>query len=145
MKPTVVPKDLSVYVVTEYVVVKRTRLVEAYSSKDAVDYVHENGSDDLKESVFVRSLDQDTWRVEVSQGVPRHPVKPVSDMADDIIMYEAGEMSEKEMIEFFQMLVWNGSVWSMQGSYGRQAQTLLNLGLIKPFREKAKVHKAYAE
>lgn len=46
-----------------------------------------------------------------------------------IIAYESGEMdSEEEVIDFFQELIDDGTVWSLQGSYGRTAQTLIDGG-----------------
>ena len=50
---------------------------------------------------------------------------------DDIMAFEGGEMSEKDMIKMFQRMVNTGAVWKLQGSYGRQAQSLLEAGLIK--------------
>ena len=47
-----------------------------------------------------------------------------------IFRYEAGEMTHWEEIAFFQTLVNTGLAWSLQGSYGRQAQALLDAGLI---------------
>jgi hypothetical protein len=53
-------------------------------------------------------------------------------MLDDIIRYEAGEMNEDEVLDFFQELVNTGLAWSLQGSYGRTAATLLKTGAIEP-------------
>ena len=53
------------------------------------------------------------------------------DIVDDMMAFESGEMSEKEMIKMFQRMVNTGQVWSLQGSYGRGAQSLLDAGLIK--------------
>ena len=47
-----------------------------------------------------------------------------------IIAYETGELSEEGTIELFQHLVDNGHAWSLQGSYGRTAQALLDAGYI---------------
>ncbi len=52
------------------------------------------------------------------------------DIVNKIIDYESGSMNEYEVIEFFKELVDSGLVWSLQGSYGRTAQNLLNEGLI---------------
>lgn len=49
---------------------------------------------------------------------------------DKIIAYESGEMDEDEMIEFFQELVSTGDINHLQGSYSRQAQSLIDAGLI---------------
>ena len=50
---------------------------------------------------------------------------------DFIIDYEAGALSEEEVIEGFQHLIDNGVVWSLQGSYGRTAATLIDAGLCR--------------
>ena len=50
------------------------------------------------------------------------------DMVDKVMSYEAGEMSEEDMIEFFQELIDSGMAWKFQGSYGRTAMALLDAG-----------------
>jgi len=52
-------------------------------------------------------------------------------MIDNIIRYEEGDMSEEEMIQFFQGLVNTGLAWSLQGHYGRTAMHLIEQGLVK--------------
>lgn len=47
---------------------------------------------------------------------------------DFIIEYEAGALSEAEVIDGFQHLIDSGIVWSLQGSYGRTAATLIAAG-----------------
>lgn len=54
------------------------------------------------------------------------------DNVDDIMAYEDGTMSEADEIKFFQRMVNDGSVWHLQGAYGRRANELLEQGLIKP-------------
>ena len=51
-------------------------------------------------------------------------------MLDKIIAYEQGNLSDDETLELFQTLVDNGMAWSLQGSYGRTAASLLEAGLI---------------
>ena len=47
-----------------------------------------------------------------------------------IIAYESGEMdSEEELIDFFQEMINDGSVWTLQGHYGRTAQALIDAGI----------------
>ena len=48
---------------------------------------------------------------------------------DKIIRYENGEMSEDEVIGFFQELINTGHVWDLQGHYGRVASGLIKAGL----------------
>lgn len=47
---------------------------------------------------------------------------------DKIIRYEQGEMDADETIEMFQELINDGSVWTLQGSYGRMAKNLIDNG-----------------
>lgn len=49
---------------------------------------------------------------------------------DKIIAFENGEMTEDELVEFFQGLVDTGMAWNMQGMYGRTAMALIEAGLI---------------
>jgi len=51
-------------------------------------------------------------------------------MVDKIIAYEQGELDDTETLELFQALVDNGMAWTLQGSYGRTAMSLLEAGLI---------------
>tara|TARA_R110000824_G_C15015096_1_gene657785 strand:+ start:272 stop:439 length:168 start_codon:yes stop_codon:yes gene_type:complete len=48
---------------------------------------------------------------------------------DKIIQFEAGLMSEEEVVEFFQTLIDSGMAWKLQGVYGRTAQSLIDAGL----------------
>jgi len=45
-----------------------------------------------------------------------------------IMQFEAGELSDEEMIKGFQTLIDNGMAWSLQGSYGRLATRLIEEG-----------------
>jgi len=47
-----------------------------------------------------------------------------------LIMYEGGSMSPKEVLELFSELVKTGQAWSLQGSYGRAAQGLIESGYL---------------
>lgn len=49
---------------------------------------------------------------------------------NDVINYEEGRMTSAQEKKFFQKGVNDGSVWKLQGSYGRRAQELLNAGEI---------------
>lgn len=47
------------------------------------------------------------------------------DFIDQIMDYESGELNDKEIIEMFSNMVKTGSVWSLQGHYGRTAETFI--------------------
>jgi hypothetical protein len=47
-----------------------------------------------------------------------------------IIRYENGELSEGDTLGLFQELVDSGLAWSLQGSYGRTANYLIENELI---------------
>lgn len=51
---------------------------------------------------------------------------------DFIIRFENGELSNDELVEGFQKGINDGSVWLLQGMYGRTAMDLINSGLCKP-------------
>ena len=50
---------------------------------------------------------------------------------DKIMTYESGEMSEEEVIQFFQELIDTGLAWRLQGHYGRVASGLIKAGLCR--------------
>jgi hypothetical protein len=47
-----------------------------------------------------------------------------------IVDYESGEMPEEDVIPFFAELVQTGMAWTLQGSYGRMAASLIEGGYI---------------
>jgi hypothetical protein len=49
---------------------------------------------------------------------------------DQIIAYEQGELEEMEVLELFSDLIKTGLAWSLQGSYGRMAVSLIGAGRI---------------
>jgi len=51
-------------------------------------------------------------------------------LSGDIIAYENGELDEEQVIALFQSLLDTGFIYHLQGSYQRQAQRLLDAGLI---------------
>jgi len=52
------------------------------------------------------------------------------DLVGHIIGYEAGELRGQEGLNLFSRLIISGQAWSLQGSYGRQAQNLIERGYI---------------
>jgi hypothetical protein len=53
-------------------------------------------------------------------------------LVEKIMRYEQGEMSEDEVLELFQQLINDGSVWLLQGHYGRMAHSLIEAGMVEP-------------
>ena len=49
--------------------------------------------------------------------------------ADDLIAFENGTLSEHDVITLFQRLIDDGSVWHLQGYYGRSAMAFIDSGL----------------
>lgn len=53
-----------------------------------------------------------------------------------IIEYENGDLSEKQKKTLFRYLIKTGMAWKLQGSYGREAQRMIDNGEIKVKRRK---------
>jgi len=53
------------------------------------------------------------------------------DLVGKIIDYEDGNMSESEVVAFFQELVDSGMAWTLQGHYGRTARVLIEAGRVR--------------
>jgi hypothetical protein len=56
------------------------------------------------------------------------------DLTSFVMDYEAGELGDDDIIEGFQHMIDNGSVWQLQGHYGRTAHSLIASGLCTPAR-----------
>ena len=54
-----------------------------------------------------------------------------TNLVDQIMAFEQGDLSDEDTIELFQYLVDTGDAWKLQGSYGRRAMHLINLGLVQ--------------
>lgn len=63
------------------------------------------------------------------------------DVVNDMIAWEEGTLSEEKTTKLFQKLVNTGEVWQLQGTYGRQAQALIDAGFIKLPSKKSLKHK----
>jgi len=51
-------------------------------------------------------------------------------MIDRIMAFESGELGFEETINLFSELIKTGMAWSLQGSYGRGAKSLIEQGYI---------------
>ena len=47
---------------------------------------------------------------------------------DWIMKYEDGQLDDEEIIEGFQQMIDDGTVWQLQGCYGRMAVRLIEAG-----------------
>lgn len=57
------------------------------------------------------------------------PVEIPDEVVNDVMAYEAGNLSQDQTIIFFQKLIDTGLVLQLQGSYGRLAKQLIDAGL----------------
>lgn len=53
-----------------------------------------------------------------------------NDVVGYIIEYESGELSEEGFMDLFSHLIQTGQCWTLQGHYGRTAQSLIDNGYI---------------
>jgi hypothetical protein len=53
-------------------------------------------------------------------------------MIDKIIAYEEGTLDDEDIIDLFQTLIDTGQAWTLQGSYGRMAASLIEAGQCRP-------------
>jgi len=47
-----------------------------------------------------------------------------------IMAFEAGELRGDKVLELFSHLIKTGKAWSLQGSYGRTAESLIDRGYL---------------
>jgi hypothetical protein len=47
---------------------------------------------------------------------------------EDFVKYEADEMTTEEEVAFIQQLIDTGMAWTLQGSYGRTAESFIKVG-----------------
>lgn len=51
-------------------------------------------------------------------------------LVDLIMDYEMGLLNDKKTLELFSELIKTGMAWSLQGSYGRMAVSLIEAGYL---------------
>jgi len=56
----------------------------------------------------------------------------MKEVAIDLMTFEEGQLDARETLDLFALLVKSGMAWTLQGSYGRTAQHMINEGLISP-------------
>jgi len=53
------------------------------------------------------------------------------DLTQQLVMYESGELSDKQIHKLFQHLIDSGLVYMLQGHYGRTAEYLIAEGYCR--------------
>jgi hypothetical protein len=59
----------------------------------------------------------------------------MQDLADRLFDYEAGELTDEQVLELFADLIQSGWIWHLQGRYQREAYALIHSGFISPSGE----------
>jgi len=54
-----------------------------------------------------------------------------SNLVGYIMDYEGGDLAVEDVVKLFAYLVQTGKAWSLQGHYGRTAQSLIEQGLLQ--------------
>ncbi len=62
----------------------------------------------------------------------------MSKIVNDIMRYEEGTLSDKQVTRFFGRLIKSGMCWKLQGCYGRSAQNFIDYGIIE--RDTGKIY-----
>lgn len=57
--------------------------------------------------------------------------KPDLDVIDAVMTWEDDDASEEDRLNAMQRLIDSGVVWSLQGSYGRAANRLIEAGTLR--------------
>jgi len=59
--------------------------------------------------------------------------KTILSMSNRIFLFENGELEDEEVVELFQDLIDTKMILSLQGSYQRMAQDLIEQGIINEY------------
>ena len=62
------------------------------------------------------------------ETVKWHPDDVSFNLAEKIMAFESSELEDTEIFELFQYLIDTGHAWTLQGSYGRTAEMLIEGG-----------------
>ena len=89
----------------------KPKIINNPSNKKAV-------KDDIRDSKYYKKMDSYN-----ATGLAEGFVEPSSKKAEE---------KEKEIISAWQWLVDTGQVWHLQGSFGRNANSMLESGILKP-------------
>ena len=57
-------------------------------------------------------------------------MKRTKDFIDQMMEYESGQLSDPETLELFSAIVKDGLIYSLQGHYGRTANSLIQDGWL---------------
>jgi hypothetical protein len=76
--------------------------------------------------------DEEEEETEEPEEVPAPAAEPAEAqpfvLVDWIIAYESGQLEDDRIVEGFQHMIDDGTVWQFQGSYGRMATALIEAG-----------------
>ena len=61
-----------------------------------------------------------------------HATAEKFDVVGFVMDYEAGTLNDDDVVSGFQHMIDSGTVWALQGSYGRMAARLIDAGLCHP-------------
>lgn len=64
-------------------------------------------------------------------ATPERATDNITDVVDQIMKYEEGEMNGQEVIDFFAHLIKSGMIKNLQGSYHRAAANLIEQNLLE--------------
>ena len=70
--------------------------------------------------------------MDTQEQLPDHATPVLNDRVSQIMAFEEGTQHPDDTVEMFAAMVRDGSAWTLQGSYGRTAQALIQQGLISP-------------
>ena len=101
-----------------------------------MDVTNCNGPKGCKGRCFVRErTDCQDCLKEANDSISPDPFDTPFDVVGFTMDYECGTLDEDAIIAGFQQLINSGTVWQLQGSYGRTAHALIEHGFCTPAGE----------